>query len=288
MSTDQKGAIAETAIAAHATRMGIEVYRPLAEGGRFDLIFAVRSQLLRIQAKWAPRVGDVIQVRAYSARRTLNGMVNRRYTADEVDAIVAYCPDLDRCYFLPVAMIEHHRVLHLRVGAPRNGQQARINWATDFELGAVAQIGQSDALAARRSRVRVPPAPLPSQAHQVPAAGPAAPPGLTTSRRLEALSLIAAERRRRGWSQEFVAARMNSPHSTLSRFERGVGEPRLATLDRYAAALGYVVQHHLHPCDRAAHEPPVVVHHAQPTTTSTGADVPTPLSLSASVRATSR
>jgi hypothetical protein len=41
LSTDQKGAIAETAIAAHATRLGIEVYRSVAEGGRFDLLFLI-------------------------------------------------------------------------------------------------------------------------------------------------------------------------------------------------------------------------------------------------------
>jgi hypothetical protein len=35
MSTpSQKGAIAETAIAAAATKLGIEIYRPVFEGGR--------------------------------------------------------------------------------------------------------------------------------------------------------------------------------------------------------------------------------------------------------------
>jgi hypothetical protein len=41
MSTNQKGAIAETAIALAALEAGLEVYRPIAEGGRFDLIFAL-------------------------------------------------------------------------------------------------------------------------------------------------------------------------------------------------------------------------------------------------------
>jgi hypothetical protein len=38
LTTDQKGAIAEMAIAWEATKLGIEVYRPLSEGGRFDMI----------------------------------------------------------------------------------------------------------------------------------------------------------------------------------------------------------------------------------------------------------
>ncbi|MGH3084541.1 MAG: hypothetical protein ACRDNP_10895 [Gaiellaceae bacterium] len=39
LTTDQKGVIAETAIAHAATKLGIEVYRPIVEGGRFDMIF---------------------------------------------------------------------------------------------------------------------------------------------------------------------------------------------------------------------------------------------------------
>ena len=60
LTTDQKGAIAEMAIAWEATRLGIEVYRPITEGGRFDMIFLVGDDLARVQCKWAPRQGDVI------------------------------------------------------------------------------------------------------------------------------------------------------------------------------------------------------------------------------------
>lgn len=51
-------------------------------------------------------------------------------------------------------------MVHLRTASPRNNQRVAINFAADYELGAVAQ-RKSDALAARRSRVRIPPAPLP-------------------------------------------------------------------------------------------------------------------------------
>jgi hypothetical protein len=51
LNTNQKGAIAETAITAAATRLGIEVYRPVADGGRFDLIFAFAdASLARVRA----------------------------------------------------------------------------------------------------------------------------------------------------------------------------------------------------------------------------------------------
>ena len=44
LTTNQKGAIAETAITAEAVRLGIEVYRPVAEHGRYDMIFAFEHE----------------------------------------------------------------------------------------------------------------------------------------------------------------------------------------------------------------------------------------------------
>jgi PD-(D/E)XK endonuclease len=53
LTTDQKGAIAESAIAHEAAKLGVGVYRPLIEGGRYDLILEVNTQLIRVQCKWA-------------------------------------------------------------------------------------------------------------------------------------------------------------------------------------------------------------------------------------------
>ena len=46
---DQKGGIAELAIAWEATKLGIGVYKPMIEGGRYNLIFDVGPRLLRVQ-----------------------------------------------------------------------------------------------------------------------------------------------------------------------------------------------------------------------------------------------
>ena len=151
LTPDQKGAIAETAIAAHATRLGIEVYRPVAEGGRYDLIFDLESSLVRVQCKWAVRRGSVVAVRCYSCRRTRTGMVRRKYLATEIDAFAAYCLELDTCYFLPIRQFEGSSVIHLRIAPARNNQQLAVNWAADYEFpatlapptcGAIAQLGE--------------------------------------------------------------------------------------------------------------------------------------------------
>ena len=150
LSTDRKGTIAELAIARAAYEIGIDVYSPMGEGGRYDLIFDFVDRLVRVQCKWARRYGDVIVVRCYSTRRTRNGLVRRPYEPGEVDAFAAYCPELDRCYFLPCEALPRRNQIQLRLSQSRNNQRLRINWAEDYEFGAtlarvpgaVAQLGE--------------------------------------------------------------------------------------------------------------------------------------------------
>jgi len=134
LSTDKKGAIAESAITLAAIELGIDVYRPLFEGGRYDLIFDVGSRLLRVQCKWAVRSGDVVVVRCYSSRRASEGMRVRKYTATEVDVIAAYCAAVGRCYVLLPQHFDGRRQFHLRLEPSRNNQRCGINWANDFLL----------------------------------------------------------------------------------------------------------------------------------------------------------
>ena len=152
MTTDQKGAIAEAAIALAAAKLHVDVYRPIAEGGRCDLILGLGYDLLRIQCKWASLVDDVVIVRCSTFRRTRDGYRTTTYTADEVDAIAAYCGQLDRCFLIPIERVAGHRNMVLRIAPTRNNQQRRINWADDFDFaatlgrkqGAVAQLGERE------------------------------------------------------------------------------------------------------------------------------------------------
>jgi PD-(D/E)XK nuclease superfamily protein len=151
LSSDQKGTIAELAIAAAAVGLGIGVCRAVSDGERCDLVLDA-GRLLRVQCKWAPRYGDVIIVRCCRARRNRVGLVHRRYLPSEVDAFAAYCPDLDRCYLLPIEDFPSRREIRLRLGPTRNNQKQLVNWASDYEFaarlggsGAVAQLGERDA-----------------------------------------------------------------------------------------------------------------------------------------------
>jgi PD-(D/E)XK endonuclease len=110
LTGNRKGAIAEAEICAAALREGIDIYRPLAEHGRW-----MSSSI---------------------------GYVQTTYGPNEVDAIGVYCPQLRQCYLLPIALVAGRNSIYLRVGPPRNNQQLGLKWAAQYELGAIAQLGE--------------------------------------------------------------------------------------------------------------------------------------------------
>ncbi len=151
LTPDQKGTIAETAIIASAVRLGTDVYKPVNDGLRCDLIFGAGDALLRVQCKWAAPRGDVIVITCQSSRRTRDGYLRRTCTADEVDLIAAYCASIDRCYAIPPELFVGHAAAWLRLAPTRNNQQIGIRWAEDYEFdatmrpyidGAIAQLGE--------------------------------------------------------------------------------------------------------------------------------------------------
>jgi hypothetical protein len=136
LSTDQKGTIAELAITRRALELGVDVYRPCFSGGRYDLIFGMGADLLRIQCKWATVRNDAVVIRCYSSRRGPDGFVNRAYSSEQIDALAAYCPELGRCFLVPIARIDGRPTVHLRVGPARNNQRRLVNRAEDFDFAA--------------------------------------------------------------------------------------------------------------------------------------------------------
>ena len=135
LTTNQKGLLAETAITREAVRLGIGVAIPLGDE-RYDLILDLGHALLRVQCKWAARNGDVILVRCRRCRRGREGLIHRGYLQGEIDAIAAYCAELDECYLLPLELSVNRAAVQLRLTPARNNQRTGIHWAKDFEFEA--------------------------------------------------------------------------------------------------------------------------------------------------------
>jgi transcriptional regulator with XRE-family HTH domain len=72
-------------------------------------------------------------------------------------------------------------------------------------------------------------------------------------------SWLAVERTRRGWSQRAVWKRTGVPPTVLSRLDRGVRDPRLSVIERYAACVGYRLQFELTPSSAADGEQSAVL-----------------------------
>ena len=140
--TTPKGAIAEAAITLEAIEMGIVVLRPSIEGRRYDLVFDVDHRLHRVQCKRARRCGAVLIVNLESCRHTPHGYVRTKYDRAEIDAVVAYSRELKRCYWLPIDVVEGMRSISLRLTPAANNQLLAINFAADYEFGAIAQLGE--------------------------------------------------------------------------------------------------------------------------------------------------
>ena len=126
-----------------ATKLGLPVFVPLTEGGRYDLILDIDGRLLRVQCKSARRLGEVVAVRARTCRRVAGGkLLAGTYSPDEIDLVGVYCPDIDRCYLVPIEDVPPSGSLYLRLAPSKNRQEVGIKWAKQYELGAIAQLGE--------------------------------------------------------------------------------------------------------------------------------------------------
>jgi hypothetical protein len=128
--------VAEARITGAAIELGLTVLRPLCEGRRYDLIIDLEPELLRVQCKLARRRAGVLSIGVATNRYTPRGYVSTSYTADEIDAVGVYSPELRRCFLVPVDQVAGRRALHLRLDPTRNNQAERIKWARDYEFRA--------------------------------------------------------------------------------------------------------------------------------------------------------
>ncbi len=138
------GAIAEAAVAAEATKLGIPVLRPVFQDLRYDFAFDLGSRLVRVQCKSVRLRRNVVDIKARTCRRVAGGYVRGTYTSAEVDAVAAYCPDLDRCYLVPIEDFPPSGCISLRLFPAKNNQLKGLHFAAEYELdlGAIAQLGE--------------------------------------------------------------------------------------------------------------------------------------------------
>ena len=111
-------------------RAGAHVYLPaFGSDGRIDLIYVQDGNAVRVQCKSACRIGG--SLRFWTCSNTAN--IPLLYTG-EIDQFGVYSADTEMVYLVPAAEVPS-RACSLRLAPTGNGQQARVRWAHDFELG---------------------------------------------------------------------------------------------------------------------------------------------------------
>jgi hypothetical protein len=58
----------------------------------------------------------------------------KTYSVNDIDLIVGYCRELERCYVVSAERFDGRHQIDLRLTPTRNRQSQRINWARDFEF----------------------------------------------------------------------------------------------------------------------------------------------------------
>jgi predicted transcriptional regulator len=72
-----------------------------------------------------------------------------------------------------------------------------------------------------------------------------------SDRRRALIEELAEARRASGVSQTEIAARMRTSQSAVARLESGELDARMSTLERYAAAVGHIVDWHVRPSEES-------------------------------------
>ncbi len=136
-NTSLTGEVCRTQIIAALTLQGRTVLVPMGDFQRYDLGIDLGTddgRFLRVQCKTGRlRKGAIIFYPCSVDSRSKQGGCIRKSYVGQVELFGVYCPDLGKCYLVPVEDATATGC-SLRVDPPRNGQKTGIRWAKCYEI----------------------------------------------------------------------------------------------------------------------------------------------------------
>jgi hypothetical protein len=132
-----KGQIAQLKVELRAAEKGITLSKPLVDA-RYDYIVDNNGTFERVQVKYAGSKSDVrtpnsitVPLRKWSGNKN-NGSY-RKYTTDEVDALLVYIPRIEKIIRVDKKEFCGKCSVAIHLGTPASGQQKGILLASKLE-----------------------------------------------------------------------------------------------------------------------------------------------------------
>jgi len=136
MNPNQRGAIAEANIKTHFIESGLDVFEPVRDDCRCDLVVDIGGELMRVQVKSAHYDEGKVKFKTRSCMTHKSHGTDGKDYIGEVDGFAVYCPELDSSYWVDIE------------DAPNSGMELRvdeaeldhpsINWANEYEIENIA------------------------------------------------------------------------------------------------------------------------------------------------------
>jgi len=113
-------------------------YIPLTPFGganrcRYDIAYDTGEKIIRVQVKCRSLYKDKLVIQLSKQQNGRSGLT-LRYSEDEFDKLIVYCPDTNSLYDIPYELFGEQSLLTFRVTPTKNNQQIGVNMLNDYLL----------------------------------------------------------------------------------------------------------------------------------------------------------
>lgn len=129
---NQKGTLGEIAVCLDLTKLGYEVFFPLSNHSKVDLIVIDENfQTYKIQVKATNSIDGVIEI--YSVKNCLNPKYNSKYQENQIDIFAVYVINKEIIFYISAKeLLKNSKSSKFRFSRPKNGQIKNVRFVENY------------------------------------------------------------------------------------------------------------------------------------------------------------